>query len=36
MTDRTAETSVVVAGPSILNRIVDSIGGMLGSIDDKR
>jgi len=36
MTDRTAETSVVVASPSILNGIVDSIGGMLGSIVDKR
>jgi hypothetical protein len=36
MTARTAETTAVVARPSILNRIMDSIGEMLGSIDDKR
>jgi hypothetical protein len=36
MTARMAETTVEVAGPSILHRIMDSIGGMLGSIDDKR
>ena len=32
----TAETSVVVAGPSFFGRIKDSIAGMLGKIDDKR
>ncbi|MBU1966067.1 MAG: hypothetical protein KKD24_09725 [Proteobacteria bacterium] len=36
MTSMTAETTAEVAGPSILNRIVDSIGEMLGSIEDKR
>lgn len=36
MTSRMAETPVVVSAPSILNSIMDTIGGMLGSIDDKR
>lgn len=36
MTQRKAETPVTVAEPSILNRIMDGIGGMLGSIVDKR
>lgn len=36
MTSMTAETTAEVADPSTLNRIVDSIGEMLGSIEDKR
>lgn len=36
MTAKTAETTVVVAGPSIIHRLMDMMGGMLGKIEDKR
>ncbi|MDZ4165430.1 MAG: hypothetical protein U1C55_09910 [Smithellaceae bacterium] len=36
MTAKTAETTVVVAGPSIIHRLMDVIGGILGKIENKR